>query len=551
MKQTALLILFLLLSLGNNAFAQDVQKLTNVDQQRLAQLYKDLSKQPSDKLVKLGRDLMENRKEYDSAIVCMSIVMNRYKPGVEGDELDLYLDAFTGAGYLCYNYYNDYARAYDCLEQGINIMEAASVENQALCRAYLTTANMFVASAVNYGSNNLMVTAFDYFRKCMDSAQRIGFWDMYIKAFTYSSSLAFVRNDVAGLKNILAGVNFGDVPSTERNVDYFSLQYKAVKSICAGRYGEARKYFYQQSQKSMGSNTPYRYFALSLANIGQTFELENNLDSAVSVYKRILAVAHQYDMKDVITKNYSHIAEVYLAKGDEASYILYNKMYVQAKDSLLTVNGLSQIGEKHFLTLVKQEADKAKKLHTRNINYLIAAFFLAIIAFISTLMALVVRRKNKYLNERNRLLYERYNQMLDSGKGSGNGGKKYQSSNLSDEDKQRINEEIELVLQKPEVICQSSFTIDELAQIINVNQRYVSQVINECYGDNFSSVLAERRVKEACRMFDDYDNSSYLTIEGVAKSVGFRSRNSLINAFKRFTGLTPSEYQKASRQGDK
>lgn len=553
MKQVLLVLLFLFLSVGNKAYAdQSLTELASLDQQELSRLYKELSKESSDRLVKLGRELMDVRKEYDRALVCMSIVKNRYKPGMKGEELEFVVDAFTALGYLCYYQYNDYAHAYDCLEKGISIMEAGSVENKSLCRAYLTAANMFVASAVNYGSENLMVTALDYFQKCMDTSRRIKFWDMYIKAFTYRTSILFNLNDKNAIKNLVASVDLKEIPSDEKNHDYFVLQYNAMQCICSARYDEARKYLSQQSDKTMESKTPYRYNALSLSNVGRAFELENKLDSAIATYKQVLSIARQYDMMDVLTKNYSNIAEAYLAKGDEASYIQYNKVYAQAKDSLQTIGGLSQVGEKHFLALVKQEADRVQMLHNRNVNYLIAAFFLALLAFVSTLMALLVRRKNKYLDERNRLLYERYNQMLIKERDAASqSGKKYQSSNLSEEDKQRIYAEIERVLQMKEVVCQSSFTIDELSQIISVNPRYVSQVINECYGDNFSSVIAERRVKEACRMFEDYESSSNLTVEGVAKSVGFRSRNSLITAFKRFTGLTPSEYQKAARLENK
>ena len=40
------------------------------------------------------------------------------------------------------------------------------------------------------------------------------------------------------------------------------------------------------------------------------------------------------------------------------------------------------------------------------------------------------------------------------------------------------------------------------------------------------------------------ENSEYgnMTIEGIATSVGFKSRTAFINAFKREVGLTPSEY---------
>ena len=111
MKQVLLVLLFLFLSVGNKAYAdQSLTELASLDQQELSRLYKELSKESSDRLVKLGRELMDVRKEYDRALVCMSIVKNRYKPGMKGEELEFVVDAFTSLGYLCYYQYNDYGR---------------------------------------------------------------------------------------------------------------------------------------------------------------------------------------------------------------------------------------------------------------------------------------------------------------------------------------------------------------------------------------------------------------------------------------------------------
>ncbi len=67
---------------------------------------------------------------------------------------------------------------------------------------------------------------------------------------------------------------------------------------------------------------------------------------------------------------------------------------------------------------------------------------------------------------------------------------------------------------------------------------------------NFSMLLAKARVREACLRLGNPEEYGNLTIEAIAQSVGFRSRNSLITAFKKFTGLTPSEYLRVSKERD-
>ena len=101
---------------------------------------------------------------------------------------------------------------------------------------------------------------------------------------------------------------------------------------------------------------------------------------------------------------------------------------------------------------------------------------------------------------------------------------------------------VQEVLANPDIICQQDFTLSKLAKTINSNTTYVSQVINETYGMAFSNLLGSRRVHIACQWMEDPARVGSITIEAIASASGFKSRTAFINAFKRETGLTPSEY---------
>ena len=121
---------------------------------------------------------------------------------------------------------------------------------------------------------------------------------------------------------------------------------------------------------------------------------------------------------------------------------------------------------------------------------------------------------------------------------------KYSHSNLTDEQRQTLSYRIRDILEAPDIICQQDFTLAKLAKLTDSNTTYVSQVINENYKAAFSIVLGNFRIKEACRRISDTEHYGNLTIDAIATSVGFKSRTSFFNAFKRETGLTPSEYQR-------
>ncbi|GAB6983063.1 helix-turn-helix domain-containing protein [Prevotella dentasini] len=73
---------------------------------------------------------------------------------------------------------------------------------------------------------------------------------------------------------------------------------------------------------------------------------------------------------------------------------------------------------------------------------------------------------------------------------------------------------------------------------------YVSQVINQKFGNNFKAFLNGYRIKEACRRLNNVELSRNYTIETIAEGLGFKSRSYFITLFKKSVGITPSNYQR-------
>lgn len=77
---------------------------------------------------------------------------------------------------------------------------------------------------------------------------------------------------------------------------------------------------------------------------------------------------------------------------------------------------------------------------------------------------------------------------------------------------------------------------------------YVSQVISERFHKNFNTLVAETRIREACRRMADTEHYGNYSVEGFALSVGFKSRTNFSQVFRRITGLSPSEYIRMARE---
>ena len=86
-------------------------------------------------------------------------------------------------------------------------------------------------------------------------------------------------------------------------------------------------------------------------------------------------------------------------------------------------------------------------------------------------------------------------------------------------------------------------TLSSLAKDLMVSRSQLSQLINEGTGDNFYDFINKYRVEEVKRLMVDPQVKNY-NLLGLAIEAGFKSKSTFNLIFKRFTGLTPTEYRK-------
>lgn len=82
---------------------------------------------------------------------------------------------------------------------------------------------------------------------------------------------------------------------------------------------------------------------------------------------------------------------------------------------------------------------------------------------------------------------------------------------------------------------------EDIAQQLNVHRVYISYAVNRQAGKNFSTYLNEFRVKEAVRIMSE--ETGKLSLEGIAYESGFNDRKTFYTAFKKITGLSPSQFR--------
>lgn len=86
------------------------------------------------------------------------------------------------------------------------------------------------------------------------------------------------------------------------------------------------------------------------------------------------------------------------------------------------------------------------------------------------------------------------------------------------------------------------YKIKDLSLELNIPVYLISSFINHEYGMNFNEFINNHRVDYITDILNETAENQNFTLEAVAQSAGFNSRNTFIAAVKKKSGMTPSSY---------
>ncbi|NJK97573.1 MAG: helix-turn-helix transcriptional regulator [Bacteroidales bacterium] len=87
----------------------------------------------------------------------------------------------------------------------------------------------------------------------------------------------------------------------------------------------------------------------------------------------------------------------------------------------------------------------------------------------------------------------------------------------------------------------SELTIQDVAERLNTNKQYVSEVINRSFPEKLLRFVNDYRIEEFKRLIALPD-SDRMNILGIAFESGFNAKATFNAVFKKKTGLTPSQF---------
>ncbi len=96
---------------------------------------------------------------------------------------------------------------------------------------------------------------------------------------------------------------------------------------------------------------------------------------------------------------------------------------------------------------------------------------------------------------------------------------------------------------KNEPYLDSSLTIQNLAEQLNMPVKDLSALINLYMDKHFFDFVNEYRIKKAIQILKDCTQKE-LTVLEILYQVGFNCKSSFNTSFKKYTGKTPTDYRK-------
>ena len=501
------ILLFFLWMTAHNAMAKNGRES-----------YDALHRLSSEELMEQGRNNFSQRNP-GKALACFTIVSKRRADNKE--QLLLRIRALNNCGCVYKFSYFDYIRAYEYFIKAYDLCEQVGYDD-FLPVIMVNLGDLFNDYSLNYDSEPLAKQAKELFDKCISKAYETKNWELLTTSFFNLAN----QNYQLDLKKY--GMLFSkEIPDSTPDLAYARLQYQGIQFMQQHQYDKARECFERQMQNINTRWAPERDSLASYMNIAATYQREKDYLHAIEYLTKALQLTYDMSLNDFTPAICRKLSEQYHLIGNEEQSASYHQRYIEMMDKTHT-NQLSHIAELNYISQLEKKEKRTQELEQRQRLHeliILVGIFVLIVVLTS---AILLWKKNRKVTRT-----EADEQSLR---------KTYSRSSLNDEQRESLILRIEETLNDAGVICQQDFTLNKLAKLINSNTTYTSQVINEKYGMTFSNLLGKCRVKIACQWMDNPERYGNITIEAIASGTGFKSRTTFVNAFKRETGLKPSEY---------
>lgn len=549
---------------------------------------KSLDKRSNDELLEQAVVYLRSDNKTDSATACYHIMANRLweKSQTHDDEL-LSIYALNDLGYMYYFYYYDYRQSYSYLNQALQMAEERG-QSAALPYIWLNLGNLYSTlgkflSITDQSSDNIACyqKAFRAAVKERDySPMLVAFYGLANVAYQYKKTM-LIKEDVAQMQSLKS---VPDSLSDLKNMDL--LFCKAIRCYERGDRQGAISLFRDMNTHSKMRYTPERYVVMNNLRIAGLLADMHRYGEATSVLNETMRYTSLPYCHDLEIYVYDNMSRIYMMSGDSIRGQHYEYLYLRNKEAFLNNANVVRTQKLHFTQQLDSANTEIRQLyHDRQVNRIIVVAVFCGALFLGLLFMILLRNYRR-LQRDHEMLYrksvelieqeDRHRQNIERQKAEAarqkneetvqknvastvhkdavsavqNDAPQAKPSSVDEAQLAEVREKIDSVFNGSDEIFHQDFTLNRLADIIDMKYWTLSPLIKQIYDKNFNALINEYRIREACRRLKDFDKYGQLTIEAIAIGLGFKSRPNFVTNFKRIVGLSPSEYQKLARRNE-
>jgi ligand-binding sensor domain-containing protein/AraC-like DNA-binding protein len=123
---------------------------------------------------------------------------------------------------------------------------------------------------------------------------------------------------------------------------------------------------------------------------------------------------------------------------------------------------------------------------------------------------------------------------------------KYSTVAMDGERMEKALAELHTLMEEEKAYLDPDLTLKKLAQRLKIHNNHLSRIINERFEMSFNNYVNRYRIEEAKERLADPAERNRNILE-IMYDVGFYSKSTFNTAFKKFTGMSPSEYRRKHR----
>jgi AraC-like DNA-binding protein len=120
---------------------------------------------------------------------------------------------------------------------------------------------------------------------------------------------------------------------------------------------------------------------------------------------------------------------------------------------------------------------------------------------------------------------------------------KYKTSTLDSQRAAELVPKLLKLMEQDKIFLQPNLNLKNLSQLLKIHPNHLSRLINQRFEMSFNDFINRHRIEEAKKLLLQKDGEKRNILQ-IMLDTGFYSKSVFNTAFKKFTGMTPSEFKR-------